>query len=520
MAPCPRLDQRRRGPLRALLLLLGLAIVPPPTSATAAGPGPRRPNIVFLLADDLGSGDLSITGQQRFATPNIDRIAREGMHLRVHYAGSAVCAPSRCVLMTGKHPGHAFIRENRQHTPRGEGQWPVPEGTLKLPLTLQSLGYITAGFGKWGLGAPGTTGVPNRQGFDRFFGFNCQAVAHNSYPTALWDNDTPVPLANPPFPAHARLAADVDPADPASYAGFVGHEYAPDRISAEARRFIQEHRDRPFFLYYPTTVPHLALQVPDDALAEFAGRFPETPYTGNRGYLPHRTPRAAYAAMVTRLDREVGRLLDLLDLLDLTRDTIVVFSSDNGPLYDGLGGTDTDFFRSAGDFKGRKGSLDEGGVRVPTFIRWPGHIAAGSTSERVTGFEDWLPTLLDLIGASDRAPADLDGLSFAPTLLGRDQPERPFLYRETPGYGGQQSIRVGPWKAIRRRLNSPAKQPLDPGPIELYDLATDPTESHDLAAKHPDRVAALQALLKTQHQPSALFPIRALDPAPDAAPAP
>lgn len=488
------------------LLVVGLGWVAPTQAAPA-----RRPNILFILADDLGWGDLSCYGQERFQTPNIDRLAAEGMKLTVHYSGSPVCAPSRCVLMTGLHPGHTYIRDNRGGLDGTEGQEPVPAGYLALPRLLKGLGYRLGAFGKWGLGPMGSSGDPLRQGFDRFFGYNCQAVAHNHYPTSLWDNAVRVRLNNPPFSAHQKLPAEADPNDPRSYTAYTGRDYAPDLFSAQARQFIRTNAARPFLLYYATTVPHLALQVPEDSLRPFVGRFPEEPYRGDRGYLPHRTPRAAYAAMISRLDQEVGRMLDLLKELGLEQNTIVVFTSDNGPVYNRLGGTDTDFFRSAGAFRGRKGSVYEGGLRVPCLVRWPGQIAAGSQSARVTGFEDWLPTLLELVGAAQSIPAGLDGISFAPTLRGRPQPPRPFLYREIPGYGGQQCVRVGDWKAVRQRLNPGPKAKLNPGPIELYDLANDPGETTDVAQRHPDVVRQLEALLQQQHTRSELFPIRALD---------
>ncbi|MDX2038017.1 MAG: arylsulfatase [Isosphaeraceae bacterium] len=471
----------------------------------------ERPNIVFIIADDLGFGDLSCQGQKRFRTPNIDRIAKEGMRFTTHYSGSPVCAPSRCVLMTGKHAGHATIRENRQWKPPGEGQWPVGPGELSLPLALKKLGYATGGFGKWGLGAPGSTGEPLRQGFDRFFGYNCQAVAHNFYPTHLWDDDKRIELGNPAFSAQQILPTDADPLDPRSYDRYRGKVYAPDRINAEARAFVRANASRPFFLYVPTTVPHLALQVPEDSLAEFRGKFGDEPYRGDRRYLPVHEPRATYAAMIKRLDDEVGRLLDLLDELKIADRTIVVFTSDNGPLYDRLGGTDADFFESAGVFSGRKGSAYEGGIRVPCLVRYPGKVAAGSTSDRVTGFEDWLPTLLELIGAGSEIPSGIDGISFGPTLLGEKQPERPFLYRETPGYGGYQAVRVGKWKALRKGLNPGPKQKLAPGATELFDLENDPAESRDRAGEEPEVVARLERLMREQHVPSTLFPMRALD---------
>jgi arylsulfatase A len=478
--------------------------------AVCAAPTPK-PNIVFILADDLGYGDLSCYGQQKFKTPNIDRLAVEGMKFTAHYAGNNVCAPSRCVLMSGKHPGHAYIRNNRGGISEGrEGQEPVPPGELTLPLTLQRLGYATGGFGKWGLGPVGSTGDPNRQGFDRFFGYNCQAVAHNYYPTHLWSNDTRIALNNPDFSPRQKLPPDANLNSPATYAKFTGREYAPDLIGEAALQFIRENHRRPFFLYYPTTVPHLALQVPEDSLREFEGKFPETPYDGSRGYLPHRTPRAAYAAMITRMDREVGRVLNLVKELGLDNNTIVIFTSDNGPLYDELGGTDSAFFNSSGGFRGFKGSFYEGGFRVPCLVRWTGKIAAGATSDRVTGFEDWLPTLLELIGAKKETPKGIDGISFAPTLLGQRQKPRPFLYRESPGYGGQQCVRVGDWKLVRQNLNAKPNAPKPPT-TELYHLAKDPFETTDVAAQHPDIVAKLTQVAREQHVPAKLWPIPALD---------
>ncbi len=491
---------------RWLTAVVGMLIL---GSSTFAANAPQRPpNIIFLLADDLGYGDIGAFGQKKIRTPNLDRMAAEGMRFTQHYSGNAVCAPSRCVLLTGKHPGHAFIRDNRELKP--EGQWPLPQSTVTLPGLLRSLGYATGAFGKWGLGGPGSTGDPLRQGFDRFFGYNCQRIAHNFYPPHLWDNDRRVLLDNPDFAAHQRFPTNADPANPAAYAAFLGRDYAPDRIAEQARQFIRSNRDRPFFLHFPTTVPHLALQIPEDSLAEYLGQFPETPYLGNASYLPHQHPRAAYAAMITRLDREIGSLMNLVQELGLDASTIFVFTSDNGPLYDRLGGTDTDFFDSAAGLRGRKGSLYEGGFRVPCIVRWKGHIAPGTTSDRVTGFEDWLPTLLDFAAPDRPTPAGLDGLSFARTLLGKRQPPRPFLYREFPAYGGWQIVRVGEWKLVRRQLNPPKTKPLPPV-TELYNLRKDPTESHDLAAREPRRVRRLLKLLEGQHAASPDFPFPALD---------
>jgi arylsulfatase A len=467
-------------------------------------PRPRLPNIVLILADDLGYGDLGSFGQRKIRTPNLDRLAREGLRLTQHYSGNSVCAPSRCVLMTGRHPGHAFVRDNREVRP--EGQVPLPEEAVTLAELLRQQGYATGAFGKWGLGFPGSSGDPLAQGFDRFFGYNCQRVAHNFYPTSLWDNNRQVALDNPEFAAHQRFPADADASRAESYAQYQGRVYAPDLITEAALRFVRENRERPFFLYFPSTIPHLALQVPEDGLAAYRDAFPEEPYLGDRAYLPHFTPRAAYAAMVTRLDQHVGLILELLNELHLADSTIVVFSSDNGPLYDRLGGTDTDFFQSARDLRGRKGSLYEGGVRVPTIVRWPNHIAAGNQSDYVSGFEDWLPTFLHLIGREATIPADVDGVNLE---RGREQAPRAFLYREFPSYGGQQSIRVGDWKAVRQNLKPRGREP--DVSVQLYHLGRDPQESTDVAAEHPQIVEKLLALMRAQHTPSETFPLPALD---------
>ena len=414
-----------------------------------------RPNVVFILADDLGYRELGSYGQQLIRTPNLDQLAQQGMRLTQHYSGNAVCAPSRCVLMTGKHPGHAYIRTNRSTPP--EGQQPIPDSEVTLAELMRELGYVTGAFGKWGLGGPNSSGEPLRQGVDRFFGYNCQAHAHSYYPSYLWSDDARISLGNdPPVPGHAGLAQGADPNDPRSYDQFKGQDYAPDRINEQVLKFIQTNRDRPFFLYYPTVIPHVALHVPDEELKPYLKLgWKDPPFTreSGRGYTPHFTPRAAYAAMITRLDRYVGNVLKLLDDLQLTENTIVVFSSDNGTTLL-KHEVDYEFFDSVGELRGLKGSLYEGGVRVPGIVRWPGRVSTGSVSDRISGFEDWMPTLLDLIGASKSIPRDIDGISLAPTLLGKQQEARPFLYREFPSYGGQQSIRVGNWKAIRQNMGA------------------------------------------------------------------
>jgi arylsulfatase A len=465
----------------------------------------RPQNVVFILADDLGYGEVGCFGQDKIRTPNIDRLATEGMRLTQHYSGSPVCAPSRCTLLTGLHTGHAYIRNNDEmnergdvwHDPALEGQRPLLPGTFTIGTLFQSAGYATAAIGKWGLGGPDSTGHPNRQGFDLFYGHLCQRVAHNYYPTHLWRNGEQDLLGNAYFYPHARLPESADSTDPASYEPYRGEVYAMDRMAEEARRFIHEHHDRPFFLYLPFPVPHAALQVPEDSLAEYAGAFPETPYVGDQGYTPQRTPRAAYAAMVTRMDREIGAILDLLESYGLTDDTLVVFTSDNGPTFNG--GTDSTFFESAAGLRGLKQDLYEGGIRVPTVVRWPGRVPAGSVSGYAGAFWDWLPTFADLLGIE--LTVETDGVSLLPVLQAREehQAAREYLYWE---FGRGQAVRIGDWKAVRRRVDRP---------IELYDLASDPVESRDAAAEHPEVVERIAWIMENGRTPSERFPLPGID---------
>jgi arylsulfatase A len=498
-------------------ILLTAAVLP--IAGFKAAQAAERPNIVFMMADDLGYGDVGAFGQKKIRTPNIDQLAKQGMRLTQCYAGNAVCAPSRCVLMTGMHPGHAQVRNNREVQP--EGQHPLKEGTPTIPRLLQSAGYVTGGFGKWGLGGPESSGRPLAQGIDRWFGYNCQRKAHSHYPPYLWDNESKLTLNTPGMDGHEKLQAGADPNDPASYAGLTGQVYGMDAITEQAVKFVHDNKAKPFFLYYPTIIPHLALQVPEDSLAEYKDAFPEKPYVGN--YTPHRTPRAAFAAMVTRMDKHVGMLMKAVREAGLEDRTIFVFTSDNGPVFDVSVGDDTDVFNSTRGFRGRKGSLYEAGIREPTIVSWKGHIAAESTTPRVCGFEDWLPTLLELAGAKEKAPMAIDGISFAPTLLGQSQPERPFLYREFPASGGQQSLRISDWKGIRQGLMPGTakgkKKGAEPSKtlaganlhIELYDLKTDPYETKDVSAANPEIVAKIAKLMKEQHTPSPDFPFPALD---------
>ncbi|MDG2223866.1 MAG: arylsulfatase [Rubripirellula sp.] len=482
-----------------LALILGLAVLGVVRAAD-------KPNVVFILADDLGYREVGEFGQELIRTPNLDQLARDGMRLTQHYSGNAVCAPSRCVLLTGKDPGHAFVRNNRSTPP--EGQWPIPDSEVTVAELMRSGGYVTGAFGKWGLGGPESSGRPLNQGVDRFFGYNCQAHAHSYYPSYLWDDGKHIQLNNnPPVPGHASLPSGADKTDAKSYAMFQGTDYAPDRIHEAALEFIRTNQERPFFLYYPSVIPHVALHVPDEDLKPYLDLgWKDPPFTRDAGYgyTPHFTPRAAYAAMITRLDTYVGNVLRLLDDLELADDTLVVFTSDNGTTHLGKE-VDYEFFRSVGELRGLKGSLYEGGVRVPTIVRWPGKVRAGSESDRVTGFEDWMPTLLDAVGAADSVPDDVDGISMLPTLLGKTQPERPYLYREFAAYGGQQSIRVGDWKAIRQNMSKGKLK------TELYNLASDVGEQNDVASEHPQVVKKLEKMMEDARVPSQVFPLIPID---------
>ncbi|MES2596149.1 MAG: arylsulfatase [Verrucomicrobiota bacterium] len=505
---------------RSLRLLLAL-----PALLMAFSVSARQPNVVLILADDLGPGDLGPYGQTKIKTPNLDRMAAEGMKLTQHYCGNAVCAPSRSVLMSGMHPGHTYIRDNRGVAskatqanggiPETEGQHPIPDEANTMAEVMRGLGYATGGFGKWGLGGPGSSGDPLKQGFQRWFGYNCQGVAHNFYPTYLWDNDKVVHLKNPFFPASDKLKPDEDPAKPESYARFQGAEYSADLIAEQARAFVRQHKDEPFFLYWPTTVPHVALQVPDDSLREYAGQWDDPPYPGGNGYLPHFKPKAAYAAMITRMDREIGSVMNLVNELGLDENTIFIFISDNGPLtgtHAKLAGTDCDFFNSNQGLRDGKGTLFEGGIRSPGIVKWKGKIKAGSVSDRVSGFEDWLPTLVEVAGARDKAPTNIDGISLAPTLIGEKQPAREFLYREFAGYGGQLCVRKGKWKLIKTGLTGKNVKMATARPATLlYDLSKDEKETTNIAAEHREIVAELEAIVTAQHARSTDFPIAGLD---------
>jgi arylsulfatase len=481
-------------PIAAIAFLAGVAAGSPP------------PNVVLILADDLGWGEVGCQGQEKIPTPNIDRLAAEGIRLTNHWAGAPVCAPSRCVLLTGKHPGHAVVRNNWEAGGWGpdetEGQFPLPGSEVTLAEVLADHGYTTGVIGKWGLGGPNTEGHPNNQGFDHWFGYLCQRVAHNYYPTHLWRNRQKVPLAgNTWFSAHQKLTEPLEN-EQAYTDQYLGETFASDLMRDEAVQFIEQHaKDGPFFLYYASPVPHVALQVPPDRLDAFPAEWDTEPYLGQKGYVPHARPRAAYAAMIAGLDAEVGAIMGTLKKQGVADNTIVIFTSDNGPTY--AGGVDYEFFNSSGPFRGLKGSVFEGGLRVPMIVRWPGHIQGGSTADIPSGFEDHLPTICELTGA--QAPPNIDGISLASVLRADGSspaPTRPYLYREL---GGQQALRAGKWKAVRRHLRR------GDAAIMLFNLDTDPAETTDVASANPKVVARLATLMAEAHVPSPDFKLPTID---------
>jgi len=460
----------------------GAAAVTLPNLGCSVGPGQRKPNIIFLMADDLGWGDVGCFGQDKIRTPHIDQLAREGLKFTDFYAGNAVCAPSRSCLMTGQHPGHTRVRGNASKA-TGQRVPLRPEDTTVAEV-LKKANYATGIMGKWGLGEPETTGTPNRRGFDHWFGYLNQRNAHLYYPEFLWRNEEKVILEEN---FNDQRGA-----------------YSHDLIVREALDFINDHKDEPFFLYLPFTIPHVELLVPEDSLEEYRGEFPEpNPFIQGPGEHRHTqlTPRAAYAAMVTRMDRDIGRIMRALQDYGIDDNTLVIFTSDNGA---GRGsGYDPEFFNSTGPFRGFKGDLYEGGLRAPTVARWPGKIEPGTISRQPIAFWDFLPTAAEIAGVAP--PANIDGLSFLPTMLGQvgKQVQHDYLYWEfVTGRGAGQAVRMGPWKAIR--LDSS-------GPTELYDLENDSGETTDLAPDHPDLVVKAERIFVEAHIPNPEWPIPALD---------
>jgi arylsulfatase A-like enzyme len=494
-----------RLPRFALFLFITLPAVLSTVGCRSVEESPKKgpPNVIYILADDLGYGELGCYGQTKIRTPHLDRLASEGMRFTRHYCGAPVCAPSRCVLLTGKHLGHATIRDNKEQKP--EGQWPIRRDDTTLGDMMRARGYKTAAIGKWGLGPPGSTGDANDHGFDLFYGYNCQRVAHSYYPPHMWRNREREIINERPVPGHHRPGPDAK----IDFDAYIGANYAPDLMLKETLQFLRDNKDEKFFLYFAPVEPHVAMQPPQVWVDRYPKEWDDKPYRGDRGYLPHPRPRAAYAAMISDLDEHVGAILKTLDELGLADNTLIIFSSDNGPTHDrksrygdgtsgGVGGADLKFFASAGGLRGRKGSVYEGGIRVPMIARWPGRIAPNSTSDHPSAFYDVMPTLAAATGAT--APANTDGVSFLPALLGAaGQKVHPHMVWEFHGYGGQQAVIFGEWKAIRRNIRRGNRQ------LELYHLAEDRDESEDVAAAHPDLVARAAAILVAEHTDNPVF---------------
>ena len=436
-------------------------------AGVARGAGARKPNILFILADDLGYGDLGCYGQRLIRTPNLDRMAAEGVRFTDAYAGSTVCAPSRCSLMTGLDMGHALIR--------GNATVPLRPEDATVAKILKTAGYATGLVGKWGLGEAGSTGVPTRQGFDSFFGYLSQVHAHNYYPDFLWRNEARVPL-------EGNVCKDGVASQRA--------QYSHDLFTREALDFVRRHKDHPFFLYLAYTIPHAnneltratrnGMEVPSDE-----------PYSGETWPQPQKNQ----AAMVTRMDRDIGQLFALLKDLGIDQDTIVFFTSDNGPHKEG--GGDATLFRSAGPLRGLKRDLYEGGIRVPMIVRWPGHIPAGTVSGQPWAFWDFLPTAAEIAGA--KVPEGVDGISILPALLGQPQRSHDYLYWEFHERGFDQAVRLGDWKAVRHGTQRP---------IELYGLKADIGETRDVAGQNREVVVRVEAILRAARTDSPHWPIR------------
>lgn len=454
---------------RVLSLVSGLLSLLVLLSGAGVQAQAQRPNVIWIMADDLGYGDVGCYGQQKIHTPNIDRMAREGMRFTQFYAGSTVCAPSRCVLMTGLHTGHCYIRGNAKVDLRPED---VTVGEV-----FKAAGYRTALVGKWGLGHEGSDGVPTRQGFDYFFGYLDQTHAHNYYPTFLMRNEKRVLLRNV-VPNEGPVGQGV---------ATERRDYSHDLLAADALKWVEANRQSPFFLYLAFTLPHAnneakdrGMEVPD--LGEYA----------DRDWPPI---QKAHAAMVSRLDRDIGRLFDLIKRLGLDERTLVIFTSDNGPHREG--GNDPDFANSSGPLRGIKRAMYEGGIRVPTIARWPGKIRAGSTSDHVGYFADWMPTAAELTG--QQCPKT-DGLSFLPTLLGKPgQARHPFLYWEFYEQGGSQGVRMGDWKGVSKPWGAA---------LQIYNLKEDLGEKHDVAGQNPDVVKRIKEIMDREHVPSPLWKVR------------
>ncbi len=470
-------------------ILTTLALLASAASTTLAADVVSKPNIVFILADDLGYGDLGCYGQTKIKTPNIDRMAAEGIRFTQFYAGASVCAPSRCVLMTGKHTGHCRVRGNAPLSQRSKQT--LTRDDVTVAALLKQAGYATALVGKWGLGMDDMPGHPLLQGFDFCFGYLDQVHAHNYFPDYVWRNREKVMLPNEVHPIPVGANGDWGTGGIASKR----IAYSPKLMLDEALQFIDQNKSRPFFLYFATTIPHA-----NNEAAKELGNGAEVPSLGLYEDKPWPAPEKGYAAMITYLDTQVGAILHRLKQLDLDKNTLVIFTSDNGPELKEFAGYDTEFFRSADGYRGFKRDNYEGGIRMPLIARWPGNIQSGSVSTHVAYFGDFLATATELAGV--KAPAGLDSISFAPTLLGRASQQRrhDFLYWEyhAGNASTQAALMDGRWKGIRQAREAG---------LELYDLAADPGEVRNVAAQHPDLTAKVTAYLATAREDSPNWPL-------------
>lgn len=452
---------------------------------------PQKPNVVFILADDLGYGDLSCYGQEKFETPNIDAIAQNGMRFTQCYSGTTVSAPSRSCLLTGMHSGHTYIRGNIELDP--EGQYPLPQEARTIFHVFKDAGYRTSAFGKWGLGFIGSTGDPKNQGCDNFYGYNCQLLAHSYYPDHLWDNDKRVELKDNTLEVQYGKGT-----------------YSQDLIHGKALDYLDQMKpDDPFFMWYPTIIPHAELIVPEDSIIKkFRGQYPEKPFRGAEpgspsfrkgGYCSQFYPRATFAAMVYRLDVYVGQIIQKLKEKGLYDNTIIIFASDNGPHMEG--GADPEFFNSNGIYRGHKRDLYEGGIRVPMIISWPGHVQPSTETSFMCSFWDIMPTFEEILSPKAKQKS-MDGVSMLPLLENRKgQKEHDYLYFEFQEMNGRQAVHKGPWKLVH--MNIRGEKPI----YELYNLASDPSEKHNVIHQYPDKVTELKEIMTEAHIESPDFPL-------------
>ena len=469
----------------------------------------NKPNIILFFYDDLGYGELGAYGQKIIQTKNIDNLSNNGLKFTNFYSGSPVCAPSRSILLTGLHGGHTKIRGNHEYGSRGdvwdyykmsddpnlEGQYPIGNGELIFPKLLKDVGYSNAMVGKWGLGPPNSNSIPTEMGFDYFYGYNCQRMAHNLYPPHLWENDKRDILDNKVISPKLKLQPGQDPYEDENYEVFNQNDYAPDEMHIKAQEFIENNKDNPFFLYYASPIPHAPLQAPQyliDKYRKIIGD--EEPYLGNVGYFPTRYPRATYAAMIEYIDIQVGEIVKQLKRLKIYDNTIIMITSDNGPTY--AGGVDFDYFNSTGifqnDSKRMKGYTYEGGVRVPMIVPWPERIKNGGVIDDKSISYDIFPTICEAAGVDD--DYDIDGISLLDIMTDESQSlDREYVYWEFPSYGGQQAARMGDYKAILKDIKKGNKK------IELYNLSIDLKEQNDISSEYTEIVSRFEGIFKKEH---------------------